>query len=309
MTLTDRQRALTKRKNLLLAARQLSVIQYPYSAPPISKIHDPSTGEFVLPVGGFPIGLHTKSEGGQLSNDQTINDTKSHGVAGPTRQIPSERVIQLGLNPQESHKTNLENYWGADWSDVLPDDSGAFTAEVPDLPINRLGRAVLYGEDNFDGLYIGLGWIGNRFNVAKTDAQKIVDAEVLTYPYTMNFQTDDGQEGPLILDIFGEGWVRINELVDGGFTPVPTSLTIAPSTPTITVSAGAGHTVQLSVTDNNDIDRTAASTFVSSATSKATVSAGGLLTAVAAGTTNVTATYVTVNGDTLTVTVAVTVTA
>lgn len=307
MALTDRQRALTKRKNLLLAARQFAVIQYPYSAPLITNIHDSATGALVLPAGGIPIGLHKKSEGGNLSNDQTINDTESHGVGGPTRQIPTKRVIQLGLSPQETSKVNLENYWGTDWSDVGLDASGAFTASVSDLPQNRLARAVLYGEDDFDGLYIGMGWIGNRVNIAKTDAQKIVDAEVLMYPWTMNFQTEDALETPLTLDIFGEGWKRINELVDGGFTPVPTSITIAPPAPSLTVSAGAGHTQQFTVTDNNGIDRTAASTFVSSAPAKATVSGTGLGTAVAAGTANVTATYVTVNGDILNATSAVTV--
>ncbi|KAB7752767.1 Ig-like domain-containing protein [Mycolicibacterium mucogenicum] len=307
MALTDRQRALTKRKNLLLAARQFSVIQYSYSAPLITSIHDEATGALVLPVGGFPIGLHKKSEGGNLSNDQTINDTESHGVGGPTRQIPTKRVIQLGLSPQETSKANLENYWGTDWSDVELDAGGGFTASVSDLPQNRLARAVLYGEDDFDGLYIGMGWIGNRVNIAKTDAQKIVDAEVLMYPWTMNFQTEDALETPLTLDIFGPGWKRINELVDGGFTPVPTGITAAPATPALTVTAGAGHTQQLTVTDNNGIDRTAASTFISSAPAKATVSAGGLITGVAAGTANVTATYVTVNGDILTSVSAVTV--
>lgn len=309
MALTDRQRALAKRKSLLLAARQFAAIQYPYNSPFITTIHDPATGNLVLPTGGFAIGLHQKSAGGQLSNDQTIQDTESHGVGGPTRQIPTKRLIQLGLSPQESHKTNLENYWGADWSDVELDASGAFTADVPDLPINRLARVVLYGEDDFDGLKIGLGWIGNRVNIAKTDAQKIVDAEVINYPYTMNFQTEDALETALTLDIFGPGWSRINELVDGGFTPVPTSITVTPATPTVTVASGAGHTVQLAVADNNSIDRTAAATFVSSAPSKATVSSTGLITAVAAGSANVTASYLTVNGDVLTATSSVTVTA
>lgn len=215
--LTDRQRALTKRKNLLLAARQLSAIVYPYSSDLIQKIHDPTTGEFVLPAGGYEIGLHAKSAGGSLSNDQTINDTKSHGVGGPTRQIPTERNIQLGLTPQETNKKNLELYWGADWSDVVPDASGAFTGNVPDLPLNNLNRVVLYGEDDFDGLYIGLGWIGNRVNIAKTDAQKITDAEVLTYPYTMNFQAEDAIQSALTLDIFGPGWAAIQAITDAGF--------------------------------------------------------------------------------------------
>ncbi|OHU00685.1 hypothetical protein BKG71_18745, partial [Mycobacteroides chelonae] len=50
-------------------------------------------------------------------------------------------------------------------------------------------------------------------------------------------------------------------------------------------------TRQLRVKDSNGVDRTASATFVSATPAKATVSAGGLVTGVAAGTSVVTATY------------------
>lgn len=56
-------------------------------------------------------------------------------------------------------------------------------------------------------------------------------------------------------------------------------------------------------------DVTATATYVSSVPGKATVSVGGLVTGVAAGTTTITVTYTDANGATITDTVAITVTA
>lgn len=64
------------------------------------------------------------------------------------------------------------------------------------------------------------------------------------------------------------------------------------ATGAVTAAAGASHTLQLKVKDSNGVDRTSAATYVSSDATKATVGAStGLVTGVAAGTTNVTATY------------------
>lgn len=76
----------------------------------------------------------------------------------------------------------------------------------------------------------------------------------------------------------------------------------------VTAAAGASHTKQLKVVDSNGQDVTAASTFVSATTAKATVSSSGLVTGVAAGTSVITATYPDPNGgadktDTVTATV------
>lgn len=76
----------------------------------------------------------------------------------------------------------------------------------------------------------------------------------------------------------------------------------------ITAAAGASHTKQLKVVDSNGQDVTAASTFASATPAKATVSASGLVTGVAAGTSVITATYPDPNGgadrtDTVTATV------
>lgn len=217
MALTPDQFIAQKRKSLMLAARQLVVVEWPYSAPPITSLHTSGSTSLTLPTGGFPIGLIAKRTGGKLSNNEVINDIKSHGVGGPTRQIASERGISIGFEPQETHKHNLQNYWGTDFSNVVADAAGGVTLPISDLPQNNLRRVALIGKDDINGLPIYICWIGNRVNIAKTDDQSLTDAEVATYPYTLNFQTDDATGSPLLIDIFGTGWTAVQSQADAAF--------------------------------------------------------------------------------------------
>lgn len=210
---------LTKRRGLLLAARQLAVIQWDYSEPFIETVKNPATGDLVWPDNGYPLGLHAKSAGGRLNNSITINDTRSHGVAGPTRRIPTERDITFGLDNQETHRRNLENYWNADFSDVVPDAAGGVHLDVPDLPLNSNSRFVLYGRDMWDNLPIHLAWIGNLGNIGETSEQQLQDSELAMYPYVVTLMTDYDNDavGPVSIEMFGEGWEALNEAIDAGF--------------------------------------------------------------------------------------------
>ncbi|AJD82102.1 major capsid protein [Mycobacterium phage Cosmo] len=99
----------------------------------------------------------------------------------------------------------------------------------------------------------------------------------------------------VVEDPNGVGFVRARKI-----HLIPGSIEVAPeagANATITAAAGEDHTVQLRVTDANGDDVTALCDFESSATDKATVSAGGLVTGVEAGTSTVTATLVTPSGD------------
>jgi hypothetical protein len=107
--------------------------------------------------------------------------------------------------------------------------------------------------------------------------------------------------------------------IDGSFVRAvqlrlkPTAVTVATPAVSLTAAAGPVHTFQLTVLDNNGVDVTLLSTFVSATTAKATVAAGpgagaGLVTAVAAGTSVITATYVSpADGSSITGNVTVTV--
>lgn len=209
------------RRDLMLAARQLRVIQWEYSSPLITTVHNPTTGALVLPDDGVVVGLHEKQQGGRLANAVTINDIRSHGVGGPTRQLPTQRDITCGLIPQETSRVNLENWWGIDLSTTAHDASGGITFGVDELPdvINK--RTVLLGKDKWQGLPLYIAWIGNRTNISERSESQITDSEVATYPYTINFQGEDALQGqPVIVDIFGPGWeAMLDAGVNPGFLP------------------------------------------------------------------------------------------
>lgn len=209
------------RRDLLFAPRQLRVIQWDYQTPLITIVHNPATGALVLPDDGVPVGLHEKQSGGRLANAVTINDIRSHGVGGPVRQLPTQRDISIGLTPQETSRINLENWWGTDLSTTAHDASGGITFGVEELPdvINK--RTVLLGKDKWQGLPWYIAWIGNRTNVSERSEAQLTDAEVATYPYTINFQGEDALLGqPVIVDIFGPGIeAMLDAGVDLGFLP------------------------------------------------------------------------------------------
>lgn len=110
----------------------------------------------------------------------------------------------------------------------------------------------------------------------------------------------------VVEDPNGIGFVRARKihLIPGS---VDLGLGAGVANATITAAGGDDHTAQLKVTDANGDDVTAASTYVSSDATKATVgNTTGLVTGVAAGTTTITASYVTPSGtrtDTLVITV------
>jgi hypothetical protein len=75
----------------------------------------------------------------------------------------------------------------------------------------------------------------------------------------------------------------------GLVAPEVTAIAVAPET--VELDLSDVETQQLTVTDNNSVNRTSAATYSSSASGVATVSAGGLITPVSAGTATITATY------------------
>lgn len=294
----------TTRRDLLWAPRKLALIYYPYDVPLFTTVHNPTTGALALPDDGFVIGLHSKQRGGALANAQTLNDIMSHGVAGPTRQIATERRITLGVEPQETHRVNLENYWGADWSGVTPDASGGLTLSVPELPINKLGRTVALGKDDWNGLDIFIAWLLPRTNISETGEQALTDPEVATYPYTLNAQGEDALLGtPMIIDIFGAGWNAVSDRAETGFYAPITGIIVTPATATLSDTAGPDNDVVLYVEDSNERDRTGSATYETSDAAVATVTQSGVVRGVSAGTATITAT---VGGftDTCVVTVA-----
>lgn len=207
----------TSRADLLLAARQLAVLIAPYSSTVLTTLEDPSTGDLLIPPEFIPMGLHEKKTGGSLSNAQDIADIESHGHGTPTRQIPTKRTIALGFTPQETTRRNLEYYWGGDWDTVTHTAHGGVTMSVPELPLNLHYRVILLGKDDYLGDPVYMYWIGNRVNINKTQDQKIMDADVVTYPYTLNFQAEPSLMSPLLVGLCGSGFAALKDVSDLGF--------------------------------------------------------------------------------------------
>ena len=207
----------TTRSDLLLGARQLAVLVAPYSVGPLTTLENPATGALSIPNAFVPLGLLKKSVGATLSNTPTINDIESHGKGTPQRQIPTKRVIQVGFNPQETNRYNLERYWGADFSSVTYSAQGGVAMAVPDLPINARYRVILLGQDDYQGSPIYLYWIGNRVNIAKTEDLALTDGDIADYPYTLNFESEDSLGSALTVGICGPGWKLLGQNVVTGF--------------------------------------------------------------------------------------------
>ena len=105
----------------------------------------------------------------------------------------------------------------------------------------------------------------------------------------------DGEVMPIIKYTWvgGDGWTLLAPIV----------LTMSPATLSVTAATGAGQAKQLTVTDAAAVDRTSVATWTVADATKATVSAAGMVTGKAVGSTVVTASY---GGGTATCAVTVT---
>lgn len=242
--------------------------------------------------GFIPVGNWTKADGVSLTNKPTINDTESHGKGSPTRQIATKAPKGIKYTPQEFNMVNLQNAWGFTPDAVQVSVDGGLTIAFPELPADLLWQAVLLTWDYKYGGDVFRYWIANKANVGDRDDQKMTDGAVDTLGVALNFTPHNALPGkPIIFGVCGDGWEALNDANDTGFLPLPTGITVSPTTKALTVSAGANHTGQLTVADSNAKNRTSVATYVSSDPTKVTVSATGLMTAVATGTANVTASW------------------
>ncbi|MBF6328732.1 Ig-like domain-containing protein [Nocardia transvalensis] len=125
--------------------------------------------------------------------------------------------------------------------------------------------------------------------VSKRGAMAGQSGKELPLPLTLAIFDDAGYggggEGGLYdFGCSGPGFDAI--ALDAGFLSAPASINVTPAT----ITLAAGEIAQLSVYDSNGYNRTAECTWGSSATSKATADSSGRVTAVATGTSTVTAT-------------------
>lgn len=205
-------------EELELAARDFSILTCPYVGhPALLTLEDDSTGDLEVPDYYVPTGLHTKEDGVSLGQNIEMVQIRSHGFGEPTREWANQREITLGVVPQETNRGNLEKYWGADFSDVVPSAHGGVVMVLPSLPLNLRYRAIALGWDDFEGEDIYIYWILNKATISNRDNTQAVDNNVLRYPYTYTAKYDKAVGSPAKFGICGPGFALLQTVADTGF--------------------------------------------------------------------------------------------
>lgn len=258
------------------------------------------TGEVVIPTGIVGVGYITKDSAIGVKFDISSNNIESAGEGLPTRIIIDKQSLAVDFEQRQTGRTALELQFSGDYTNVVPSAHGGIHAPIATVPDNFDYRAVLLGKDSYKSLPIFFGYTLNRVQVSGVDNQKWAQNNTLTWHPTLTTVADDDDLDNLgEFFIFGPGFELCAAENDTGFTPPVTDwVGILPQDPTLAV----GETLQLKVEDNVGADRTAAATYVSATPAKATVNSTGKVTAVAVGTSDITATFGT-KSDTITVTV------
>lgn len=284
--------------DLELASADCAVLLRPVGSV-LTNLEDAAAGgldatKIGLGSGFITVGNWTKKDGLKLSNNPTINEIKSHGKGSPTALIASESEKSITYTPQEFKLINLKNAWGFSDDQVSAVSvKGGYTIQVPELPKTLTYQAVALSWTSYNGLDIYKYWIFNKVIVGKRSDVNLMDSDVITHGVTLTAQVHPALPGvPVIFGVAGAGVAALaGATTDGSFYPAASAVTVTPTTAALTVAAGVNHTKQLVFKDNNGADRTATATWVSDTPAKATVSSTGLVTAVAAGTANITGTY------------------
>lgn len=293
--------------DLTIAAINAAILLAPYEADPALTLESPDDGGLEVPEEYLSVGHFEKKAGVTFTTDIDSKDIEAYGESDPIRTIISRRKTSFDFSMYQNGRANLELFWAADFSAVTPSDFGGVVLESPATPGNIFYRAIVLGLDNRNNRDIWPYWLLPKVQLSKVDNQQLNDDGVIEYHPTLTAFKDDTLLYSVAQGFAGPGWRDLVALA--GFAPAPTALTATPSTATVTVASGATHTAQLVLAADNGINYTPDAKFVSLDPTKASVSADGVITGVAAGSTSVTATVKPAGGTPLTATVAVTVTA
>lgn len=279
--------------DLVLADLHLAVLFAPYTGTaPITTLEDTATGDIVSLTAYRSAGIMEKGAGVDITNDIDSKDIEGYGEAEPVRTIINKRITRFKATFLETNLNVLEKYWGTTFSSVVPTTHGGVVLEAPALPKNIYYRCVLLGQDDVDEDPLYTYWIMPRVKLQSVDNQTLKDDGAIEYNLTFQAFRDPITHFSVAQGWCGPGWLHLVNRT--GFVSTPTTLTVTAATPadlSITAAAGADHTVQLVATGSNGLNYTPLCSFSSATPAKATVSSSGLVTAVATGSSVITATY------------------
>lgn len=279
--------------DLVLADLHLAVLFAPYTGTAaLETIEDPSTGDIVTLTSYRSAGIMEKGAGVDITNDVDSQDIEGYGEAEPVRTIINKRTTKFQADFLETNITVLEKYWGTTFSNIVPSTQGGVVLEAPALPKNVYYRCILLGQDDVDEFPLYTYWLMPRVKLQSVDNQTLKDDGAVSYKLTFQAFRDPIVGFSVAQGWCGPGWLHL--VNRAGFIDTPTgALTVVAAVGDLSITAAAGmdHTVQLKVTGDNGLNYTPLCSFSSATPAKATVNGTGLVTAVAAGSSVITATY------------------
>lgn len=277
-----------------------------------ANICDPTSGALLpLAPGWFTLGELQKKTGVDMTPTRTTSDIEGLGSMAPRRSIITKEVETIDFTSQEWRKVAQSLYYDTDLSSTYANTTtGEWRASKSATPTSQYWTILVMAFDGVPGSEVWPYWIYPKVMQTKTGKRSLVDGSEIAFPTTLTCFSDtqyvssDGTVGGLY-DFGVAGLGNIAQAKLAGFMAI-TGITVAPTTATLTHSPAG--TTQLTVTDSNGADVTSISTFTSGTPADATVSASGLVTAVATGSSVITASYTPYGATTaLTATCTVTV--
>lgn len=278
------------RNDLILRFSVGAAIFADYSAPAPADLFD-ATGTTLqpLPAGYQSAGL-TTTDGITTTRNVTMDEVMSWQSAEAQRSDVTADSLTFAAKFQEHNPTVLALQENQLLS-AIPALGQRVTIDRTEDMKQPLRRCVLLGYDTTNDVVVAR--FLPKVKVSQPGNPQWQRAGVTEHDMTLNSYFDYTYGTSSRFFLGGAGWLALQ--------PTPPVLTAAPSSITLSLAA-TPHTRQLTVT-SGATDVTSTATYLSSQPSVATVSAAGLVTAVAVGQSTVTATY---SGRSTTVLVTVT---
>ncbi|MFC8531935.1 Ig-like domain-containing protein [Nocardia sp. NPDC057227] len=252
-----------------------------------------------LPNTYIPVGNLDKKAATKLATAINSTPVETYGEQGPTRIIRKNRDTTFDFAMQQTTAVTQGLYWGQDFTEVTANPaSGETHLVIAESAFNLEYSLVAIGMDGEVDEEIYTILDSGRATLQKSGDITYNDDGIAVYPVTLQTLKHKTLGYATRITYAGAGWKPL--AAEAGFLAPATSIVVHPGT----AALGVGELAQLTVIDNNGVNRTADATYTSSAPTKATVSTSGLITGVAAGTSTVTAALSGAGNDTCSVTVS-----
>lgn len=193
---------------LIRKALEGSVFVAPYSATGITSVTGSDSSLNALPAGYEDVGF-ISDDGAQFSRDVDSSDVTSWGSVEPTRRDITSDVTTLQIAMQETKKTTIGLYTGADMSAVTADaSSGEVQVEKPDRPAAKYYRVLSVAVDLSDAGDIYVCRYLPRASVTDFDDQAFQssDDDPILWSVTMTGYNDAASGFSERYQFGGPGW-------------------------------------------------------------------------------------------------------